>query len=397
MPIPTPFHPRTSKLCTSYRWKDWAGYYAVCSFENHHDREYQAFRHSAGLIDVSPLYKYEVYGPDAADFLSRVMVRNIKRLRMNRVVYTCWCDQKGKVVDDGTVARLKEDHYRVTSALPMYAWFHRFTRGYRVTIEDSSTELAALSLQGPTSRDILKQICDANLDTLRFFGLTQCKLDDLDITLTRTGYTGDLGYEIWVQKDKAIPLWDALMDAGKAYRIEPAGLDAMDVARIEAGFVLNGVDYFSAPSCLTEFQSSTPTDAGLDWTVGLKNRGEFNGKSAIIAEKERGPTWGMVGLVLDWDEYEALYRARGLPPEVPHGAWRTAVPIYNEFMEFIGQATSGTWSPTLKKNLALATLYTKYTPIGTKVQMEVTVEYERKTVTATVTPRPFFDPVRKKS
>ena len=181
MPIKSPFHDRIEPLCTSYRWKDWAGYYAVCSFEHCHEREYFAFRQAAGLIDVTPLFKYEVRGPDAAAFLSRVMVKNIAKLKVGRVTYCCWTDDDGKVIDDGTVSRLEEDWFRVTAADPTYHWLKRFSRGWDVSIEDSSRKLGALAVQGPTSRDVLRACSDADLDSLKFFGVTKARLDDLDV------------------------------------------------------------------------------------------------------------------------------------------------------------------------------------------------------------------------
>jgi aminomethyltransferase len=258
MPIPSPFHTRTSELCTSLLWKDWGGYYAVRSYDTYLEREYFAFRHAAGMIDVTPLFKYEVHGPDAAAFLSRVMVKNIAKLEVGQVTYICWCDDMGKVVDDGTVSRLDETYFRVTAAEPSLAWFHRYARGYDVTIEDSTERLAALSIQGPNSREILKRASDADLDTLGFFRLTRAKLDDLDVIISRTGYTGDLGYEVWIPSEQAVGLWDALIDAGKGYGLEPAGLDALDITRVEAGFIMNGVDYYSANHCLIESRKSTP-------------------------------------------------------------------------------------------------------------------------------------------
>ncbi|HZI64444.1 MAG TPA: aminomethyl transferase family protein, partial [Thermoanaerobaculia bacterium] len=204
MPIPSPFHERTSQLCTSYRWKDWAGYAAVCSYDTTHDREYFAFRESAGLLDVSPLFKYEVHGPDAAALLSRMMVRDVSKLKVGRVGYSCWCDDYGKVIDDGTVTRLEEDYYRVTAADPTLHWLQAVGRGMRVTLEDSSARLATLALQGPRSRDILRAASTADMDKLKFFGATRAKVDGLDAWITRTGYTGDLGYEVWVERDGAL-------------------------------------------------------------------------------------------------------------------------------------------------------------------------------------------------
>jgi aminomethyltransferase len=396
MPIPSPFHPRTSGACTSYRWKDWAGYHAVCSYDTYHEREYFAFRHAAGVIDVTPLFKYDVLGADAAAFLSKVMVRNIAKLRVGQVTYCCWCDDDGKVLDDGTVARLRETHYRVTAAEPNLSWLRRNARGFDVAIEDTTAKIAALSLQGPTSRDILKQACDADLDALAFFRLTRARVDGFEAVITRTGYSGDLGYEVWVENEHAVVLWDALMAAGRGFGLEPAGLDAYDMARIEAGFIMNGVDYFSANHCAIESRKSTPYETGLGWTVNLK-RGPFNGQAALKAEKRAGAARRFVGLEIDWDQTERLFEEVGLPPEISSHAWRDPRPVYTPAGVQVGQATSGCWSPTLKRNLALATINAPFGRVGDELRLEVTVEYVRHPVKAIVRKKPFFDPERKRA
>jgi aminomethyltransferase len=396
MPIGTPFHPRTSELCTSLFYKDWAGYYTVCSYDTTHDREYYALRNAAGLIDVSPLFKYEVYGKDATELLSRVMVKDVSKLKVGQAAYLCWCDDYGKVLDDGTVFRLDDTHYRVAAAEPTYSWLVRQSRRFDVSIEDSSTRFGTLSLQGPTSRNILRSVSDADLDSLRYFTLTKAKLDDVDVVISRTGYTGDLGYEVWVESDQALKVYDAIMAAGRDFRIQPVGLDAMDITRIEAGYIMNGVDYFSANACLIESRKSTPYEIGLGWAVDL-DRGPFIGQEALKAEKAKGQEWASVGLVYDWPAFERLFNEFGLPPELPGGAWRSAIPLYNERGKQVGQATSGAWSAILKDNLALATVKSEYAKPGTVLQIEVTVEFERRRVPAVVTKTPFFDPPRKKA
>jgi len=394
MPIPSPFHERTAPLCTSWRWKDWAGYLAVSSFDVTHDREYFAFRESAGLIDVTPLYKYEVHGPDACRLLARMMVRDVAKLRVGRVGYSCWCDDAGKVVDDGTVARLDDDYFRVTAADPTLHWLEALSRGLRVTIEDSTTRLAALALQGPTARDILRAASDADLDALKFFGVTRARLDGLEVWISRTGYTGDLGYEVWVENAGALQLWDALVAAGTPYGVTPAGLDALDVARIEAGFVLLGVDYYSAPKVVVEARKSTPYEIGLGWTVHL-DRAPFVGQAALAAEKERGSGWALVGLEVPWEALEELYASFGLPPSLPGTASRAGLPVYRDGVQ-VGKCTSQTWSPLLKKYVALASVVAERAGVGETLELEHTVEFERRRVPATVVATPFFDPERKR-
>jgi aminomethyltransferase len=394
MPIPSPFHERTSRLCTSFRWKDWAGYAAVCSYDTTHDREYFAFRESAGLLDVSPLFKYEVQGPDATALLSRMMVRDVAKLKVGRVGYSCWCDDHGKVIDDGTVTRLDENHYRVTAADPSLYWLQTVGRGMRVTIEDSSARLATLALQGPRSREILRAASDADMDALKFFGATRARLDGLDVWITRTGYTGDLGYEVWVERDGAVRLWDALMAAGKPHGIEPAGLDALDMTRIEAGFVLLGIDYFSAPKVVLEARKSSPFEIGLGWIVDLE-RGNFIGRDALVAERARGSLWALVGLEVSWEALERLYESYSLPPSLPASARRDGLPVYAGERQ-VGKVTSHTWSPILKKYIALASVLASHAAPGTVLEMEHTVEFERRKVPTTVVKTPFYDPERKR-
>ncbi len=377
-------------------WKDWAGYFAVRSYDVSHEREYYAYRHAAGLLDVTPLFKYEVRGRDAARFLSLVMVRDITKLKAGRVTYLCWCDDDGKVVDDGTVSRLDEDWFRVTAAEPALAWLQRHARSFRVTLEESSTRIGALALQGPRSREILGQVVRGGVQDLKFFSIARTRLAGADVWVSRTGYTGDLGYEIWMEPDDALGVYDAIMEAGRPHRILPAGLDALDVTRIEAGFIMNGVDYFSANHCAIESRKSTPYEINLGWTVNLE-RDPFIGQRALQEERRKGSEWHFVGLVYDWDEYEAVFAEFGLPPQVPVGAWRTPVPVYDSRGRQVGKASSGAWSPTLKKNLALASVRAPWAAPGTRLRIEVTAEYERRQITATVAKPPFFDPERKKA
>jgi aminomethyltransferase len=397
VPVPSPFHARTSALCTSLLYKEWAGYYAVRSYDTCHDREYVAFRHSAGLIDVTALYKYEVTGPDAGAFLSRVMVKDIGKLAVGRVTYLCWCDDDGKVLDDGTVTHLAPGRYRVTAAEPSYAHLVATSRGYDVEVADSSESLAALALQGPTSRAVLVDAGAATAGPLRYFGHTRARIVGVGVDITRTGYTGDLGYEIWVEADRALEVYDALMHAGVAHRIAPAGLDALDVTRIEAGYIMNGVDYHSANHCLIESRKSTPFELGLGWAVQL-DRDPFIGQAALREEARRGRAWAIAGLVIDWEELEALFDRLGLPPQTPHGASRIPVPVFDAAgKRQVGYVTSTTWSPTLKKLIALAHVEAELAGPGTDLRVEATAEYVRHTVRCRVAELPFFDPPRKRS
>jgi aminomethyltransferase len=391
----TPFHPRTSALMEGFAWRRWAGYTAASVYELTHDREYHAVRSSAALFDVTPLYKYLIRGRDAARLLDRVVTRDIAKCRVGQVLYTPWCDGRGKVIDDGTVSRLDETTFRMTAADPNIRWLHLNAAGLECTIEDVSERVAALSLQGPLSRVILEHACEQDLVALKFFRLTTAKISGVTVTISRTGYTGDLGYEVWVDAARALPVWDRLIAAGQDYGITPAGLLALDLVRNEAGLLLIDVDYISAHHALIESQTSTPYELSLGWTVAL-DKERFNGQDALVAEAARGPAWRFMGIEVDWDALERLYADVGLPPKLPTTAWRASVPLYVGGVQ-VGYATSGCWSPLLKRYIALAHLEGPYGQPDTVVEMEITVEHRRKRAGATVRALPFFNPPRKRA
>jgi aminomethyltransferase len=392
----TPFHPRTSALCASHAWRRWAGYIVASSYELNHEREYHAIRSSAALFDVSPLYKYSIRGRDAARLLDRIVTRDVSRSAAGQVLYTCWCDDAGKVLDDGTVTRFDEHTFRMTSAEPGLRWLYENSLGLEVAIEDVSGKVAALALQGPSSRAILQTLTELDLGQLRYFRMARAALRGIEVEITRTGYTGDLGYEIWTGEEHALELWDAVVNAGAAYGITPAGMLALDIARIEAGLMLLDVDYVPARKALITRQTSSPFELDLAWTVNLAKE-NFVGKSALEAEAARAPEWQFVGIEVDWDALEKLYGEVGLAPQLPHAAWRTSVPIYGDFGEQAGYATSGGWSPLLKKYIALAHLQARWAAPGTALEMEVTVEHQRRRAAARVVKKPFFDPERKRA
>ncbi len=355
MPIPTPFHSRTSAVCESFEWRSWAGYLAAGVYEPSHEREYYAIRNSTALIDVSPLFKYEIFGADAARLVDRIITRDVGKCRVGQVLYTPWCDEDGKVIDDGTVARLGANHFRVTAADPNLRWFQDVGYGLDARVVDVSSDLAALALQGPLSRDILKELIhDVNFDRLGYFRLAPGTLADAPLTVTRTGYTGDLGYELWLRPEDAEEVWDRLMGVGERYGALPVGMVALDIARIEAGLLLIEVDYKSASYAVTEAQKSSPYELGLGWAVAL-DKGDFIGRKALRAERARGSEWAFVGLHVDWTDLERLFAREDLPPKVAGRASRTAVPLYQNNRQ-IGQATSQTFSPILKQYVAIGTV-----------------------------------------
>lgn len=394
MPVGTAFHERTLALCESLNYREWSGYYTVSVYEMHHEHEYNAIRNSAALIDISPLYKYRVTGPDATRLVNRIITRDINKVAVDQVIYCCWCDSEGKVIDDGTITRLGENEYRWTAADPSLRWFQQNAHGLDVQIEDISEQVAALALQGPTSGKLLHAAAQANISNLKYFRVTHGKIAGIPVDISRTGYTGDLGYEIWVPWGDAVKVWDSLMDMGKIFDIHPAGMIALDIARIEAGLILIEVDYFSSKKALIDTQRYTPAEIGLGKLVDLKKE-NFVGRDALAAEAKRGGSErALVGLEIDWNEVEALYEKIGMAPQVPSMASRVAVPVYRGGRQ-VGKATSTTWSPTLKKMIALACVNREHSDVGTRLNMEMTVEAERKTVGAKVVPTPFFNPPRK--
>ena len=391
----TPFHSRTAPLVRAQTWRRWAGHQVASGYDPHPEHEYAAIRNSAALIDVSPLHKYLIGGPDAARLLDRMVTRDISKCAVGRVLYTPWCDAHGKVIDDGTISRLDERTFRLTSAEPNLRWLTMNAVGLDVTIEDVSDRTGALALQGPLSREILRQLTATDITTLRYFRLVHTTIRDIPVTISRTGYTGDLGYELWVDAPRAVPLWDALIDAGDAYGITPAGIWALDIARIEAGLVMLDVDYFSSHRAIIEDQKSSPFEINLGWTVST-DKGPYNGRRVLRAEKARPAHWGFVGLDVRWESLEKAYAERALPPQLPTVAWRTSAPVYKGSVQ-IGYATSGCWSPLLKKYLALAHLKAPHYKPDTAVSLEVTVEHRRNRADAVVTALPFFDPERKRA
>jgi aminomethyltransferase len=397
MPWGTPFHARTSALCESMSWRDWAGYYAVSTYEVHHDREYSAIRNAAGLIDISPLFKYRVSGRDATRLVDRIVTRDMNKVQVGQVVYTNWCDGEGKVIDDGTVSRLGEQLYRWTAAEPNLRWLSVNAHGLDVRIEEITERTAALALQGPTSRSILEACAQTPrpLSSLKYFRVTPATIGGIPVEISRTGYTGDLGYEIWVDAGSAERLWDALMEAGRPYDITPTGMLALDVARIEAGLILLDVDYVSAKKALIPSQKYTPGEIGLGRLVHL-DKAPFIGQAALIQDARQGPARQLVGLEIDWDGLERLYDEAGLPPQLPATASRVSVPVYAGERQ-VGRATSSTWSPTLKKMIALASVASPSAVVGHRLEMEWTVDHQRRRVDATVAKLPFFDPPRKRA
>jgi aminomethyltransferase len=297
------------------------------------------------------------------------------------------------VIDDGTITRLEENKYRWTAADPSLRWFRQNGLNMDVRVEDISEQLAALALQGPTSGKLLKSVTEADIANLKYFRMTRGKIGNVFVDISRTGYTGDLGYEIWVPWSDAVKVWDVIMEKGKQFDIHAAGMLALDVARVEAGLLLIEVDYSSSKKALIASQKYSPYELGFGKMVHLEKE-NFIGKAALARDQKRGVPRQLVGLEIDWPEVEERYEKFGLTPAAPSQASRVPVPVYLEDKQ-VGKATTTTWSPVLKKMIALASVETPHSQLGTKLQMEITIEAIRQTVTAKIVKMPFFNPERK--
>ena len=396
MSVGTAFHPRTAPLNRKMQWREWAGFYASSVYADFHDIEYNAIREAAAVIDVSPLYKYRLTGGDVIALADRVITRDATRLAVGRVYYTPWCDEHGKVIDDGTVHRVAEHELRWTAADPQYRWLTQNAAGLDVTVEDVTEELGALALQGPLSRAVLEAATGEDFADLGYFRRREATIAGTRIDVSRTGYTGDLGYELWVPAEAAPAVWDVLFDVGRAYAIRPAGMIALDVVRLEAGLVLLEVDYTSARHALNPEQNYSPFEIGLGKLVRF-DKADYVGKRALQTEQAAGgPARRLVGLQLDWYDIERLYADQGLPPAISPTVDRSPVPVFDGARQ-VGKATSHGWSPILKQGIALASVPARHERPGTKLALEWTVEGRRGRVGATVVELPFLDLDRKRA
>jgi aminomethyltransferase len=393
LPVGTAFHERTFPLCHSLNYREWSGYYTVSVYEVHHEHEYNAIRNAAALIDISPLYKYLITGKDATKLVNRIVTRDINKVKVGQVIYCCWCDEQGKVIDDGTITRLEENKYRWTAADPSLRWFSQNGLNMDVEIKDISEEVAALALQGPTSAKLLKAVAEADIANLRYFRVTHGTIAGVPVDISRTGYTGDLGYEIWVPWSDAVKVWDALAAKGKEFDLHAAGMLALDVARVEAGLLLIEVDYSSSKKALIASQKYSPYELGFARMVHLEKE-SFIGRAALERDQRNGVERQLVGLEVDWPEVEARYEKFGLTPAAPSQASRVHVPLYIGDKQ-VGKATSTTWSPILKKMIALGSVETTHSRLGDKLQLEITIESMRQNVSAKIVKLPFYNPARK--
>ena len=396
MTLETPFHPRTAELNQARRWRKWSGFFIADSYFPAHDLEYHAIRFSAALFDVTPMCKYRITGPDAAKLVDRVITRRVDRIKPMRAIYTPWCDHDGRVLDDGTVALLADGSYFWTAAEPQHGWLEAAGEGLNATIEDMTEKLCALSLQGPHARDVLSAAVGRDMSDLPFFGRADVTIGGTAVGISRTGYSGDLGYELWMPFEEALPVWDALIKSGQDYTLRVAGMEALDVARLEAGLIMAGVDYHSSRTARHPSLAISPYEIGMDRLVDL-DKPAFIGKRALMNEVAAGgPATRLVGLELDLNVFEDAYLDLGYPIEHPLRAWRHVTPLTRKG-ETIGRATSGTFSPLLKRSIALGFLPVKHAAVGSTVGIEWQIEETRHSIPATVVPLPFLDLPRKRS
>ncbi|MGB7755659.1 MAG: aminomethyltransferase family protein [Salinisphaera sp.] len=346
----TPFHAALAPLNKIEAWERWQGYATVPCFYNE-GQEYAAIRNSASLYDLSPMIKYAVTGADAPRFINRLITRDIERLRPGRCLYSPWCDGEGHIIEDGIVFRFAHDRFQINCGEHNLTWFLATAAGLDVRIEDVSERFAALSLQGPLSRDILLRAGVAEAAELRYFRLLQTRLGEIDVTITRTGFTGDLGYELWVGADDAMALWSALMAAGDG-RLVPIGSRALDIARIEAGHIQVHSEYQDARTSVDITEKRSPYELGLDWALDFR-KNHFNGRRALLAQKEAGgPPLRLVGLEL-----------AGRRPALDC--------VLYARRRVVGQTTAAAWSPLLKKSIALALVEARWAEPGTELRVEV--------------------------
>jgi aminomethyltransferase len=380
--LDSPFHERTRSLSQNDQFVPWAGYTTVDVFTTV-EQEYFAIRNAATLYDLTPMVKYRVTGPDAQRYLNRLVTRDVRKLKIGRVSYVVWCNDDGHIIDDGTVFRLGADDFRVCTAERQLDWFLDSAIGFDVFVEEITTDVAALSLQGPTSCYVLKRLGLTGVEQLKPFDLAHFESKGRPIMVSRTGFTGDLGYELWMQPDHAIGIWDDLMEVGRSRGLRAIGSQALNLARIEAGFLMPNVDFVSAEHTIRTGRDRTPLELGLGWLVDFE-KPHFNGRRALLSQKEAGLRRMLVGLDVDGNKpaHDALLYAR---PDDEREC---------------GFVTSAMWSPTCKRNIALAILDAPHYAMGSRVLADIYLHrelvWERRMVTATVVERPFFTPERRR-
>ncbi len=403
MPRTTPFHACLEPLNRTGVWKHWSGYLVAPQYQYSLNTEYYAIRSGAALLDTSPLFKYRFRGGDAAALLGRVLARDPGACPVGRAQYTCWCDEGGWIEQDGVILHVEEDDWLLTAAEPALRHFREAARGLGlsdVTVEDVSDAFGILALQGPHAHDVLAGLTDA-VAPLRFFGLTRTSIEGCDVIVSRTGYTGDLGYELWIRSGDAETVWRALTMAGRGHGLTPIGTTALKMARVEAGLLLMGVDFHPSRFAWVDAQRDSPLELGWSWMFRkLEDDGrDFVGRAAIEGELRDGSSrWRMVGLAVDWEDYERVHADAGILPPLHELYAESTMSVYRRGetpWDYAGYASSFLASTLLRRPIALAKLPLELAEPGTEVDLEVQVVRQPKTVLSRVVRLPFYDPPRK--
>jgi len=393
----TPFHGRTSAANQTGLWSHWAGYLATDRYQMSDKFEYFAIRNSAAVIDTSPLYKYRIYGVDAEKYLAGVLTRDIRKCRPGQAHYTAWSDDDGWVIEDGVILRLSSDEFLLTAAEPNLAYLQGLISGGQVNIEDVSDEYGALALQGPYSKEILKQL-SPEVEDIGYFHLAPAKIGNAAVTISRTGYTGDLGYEVWVGADDALGLWDRLFEVAAPHGVIPAGQTALLITRIEAGLILIDVDFHSARYAWNDDQKATAPELNMGWMLrDLKDDDRaFIGRKAIEREiKGKSSRWKTVGVMVDWEHWARTHNERGLITPKDHTPEHGGMMLYDEKVERIGYVPSFVYSPVMQRHIGIARLRPEHAELGARVGLEVTIDHRYEIVDSYVTKLPFYNPPRK--
>jgi aminomethyltransferase len=377
--LKTPFHPRTEAANKLWAWGNWGGYTTALTFEDL-AMEHSAIRNTATVYDLCPMIKYRIEGSEAVDYLNRLTIRDAGKLSVGAVHYTAWVNDSGHLLDDGTLFRLTESRFRLCCQERHLPWLLDSAHGFDVTVDEETEEVAALSLQGPTSAEVLR-LAGFAIDDLKPFRLAGFPLGTGQLMISRTGFTGDLGYELWTTPDQALALWDRLFAAGQLYGLRPIGSDAVNIARLEAGFIITGYDFTPADVCVREDRLRSPIEMGLGWLIDW-DKGHFTGKAALARQREKGARWAFVGL-----EIEGNIPAEG------------AI-LYHAQKREVGVITGACWSPVLKKNIALAQILAEHAT-GDSIWAEIyalrELHYEKLMMRARVVDRPFFAPARRRA
>jgi aminomethyltransferase len=393
----TPFHERTSALNETGLWAHWSGHLAAHRYQMSDKFEYFAVRNSAGIFDSSPLYKYRIHGPDAERFLAGVLARDIRACPPGHAQYTIWCDDRGFVVEDGVVLRHGADDFTLTAAEPNLAYFADLIGRDRVTIDEITDDLGVLAVQGPRSRDLVSRLVPGAA-TLPYFGLTTGEIAGSPVTVSRTGYSGDLGFEIWIERGDALKVWDTIWESVAGHGVLPFGLDALEMLRIEAGLLLLDVDFGSSRFAWTDEDRSTPFEIGLGWMLRdlASDDRAFIGRRALERELADGTSrWRFTGLVLDWEDYDRIYNAAGLIPPKDHTPIVEELFVYDDEIRQVGYSTSFMYSPMLQRHIALARVRPDLARPGSEVRLEVDVNHRYEYVKARTTRLPLYSPARK--